>query len=177
MEATTANLTEVTRARIGVGSAGGANVAMYDGTPDDQYFNTSVGTFFVCGTATASTLPTLYGFDLNGATLNTSNPSTLQLSNQGNTRCSPIIEFFNPSVSGGTDFLFFGLSTNCFGGGTSGCVISMTTSGTILRAAEGGGTSGIVIDNQSSAGQASSIYFTNENTSANAVKLTRSTLQ
>lgn len=41
VEATTANLTEVTRARIGVGSAGGANVAMYDGTPD-EYFNTSV---------------------------------------------------------------------------------------------------------------------------------------
>jgi hypothetical protein len=177
VQARTTNLTEVTRARMGVGSAGGANVAMYDGSPDDKYFSTSAGTFFVCGTATASTVPTLYGFGLNGATLNTSNPSTLQLSNQGNARCTPIIEFFNPSVSGGTDFLFFGLGTNCFGGGTSGCVISMTTSGTVLRVAEGNGPSGIVIDNQSSAGQASSIYFSNENTSANAVKLTQSTLQ
>jgi hypothetical protein len=37
--------------------------------------------------------------------------------------------------------------------------MSRTTGGTTVTATENGGTSGIVIDNQSTAGQASSIYF------------------
>lgn len=51
VQATTSNLTQLTRARIGVGSTTGTTVKMYDGTPDDNYFNSiSTGTFYVCGT-------------------------------------------------------------------------------------------------------------------------------
>lgn len=70
-------------------------------------------------------------------------------------------------VSAGTDFFFFGLTGDCatvLGGiSTTGCVVAIansdggsatTTSGVIT-----GGPSGIVVDNYSTAVQASSIYF------------------
>jgi hypothetical protein len=85
-------------------------------------------------------------------------------------------EFFNPNIGGGTDFLFYGLSNTCPGLGAGGCVVSQTTGGTIVRALENGGTSGIVIDNQSTAGQASSIYF-GRLAGPTGVKVTQSTLQ
>jgi hypothetical protein len=176
VQATTGNLTELTRARIGLGSTTGTNVNMYDGTPDDNYFTSiSTGHFYVCGTGAANTTPTLYTLGFTGSTLNATGTSS-QLSTATNSRCSPITEFFNPNVGGGTDFLFFGLTSTCPGLGTSGCVVSQTTGGTIVRATETGGTSGIVIDNQSTAGQASSIYFGRLG-GPTGVKVTQSTLQ
>ncbi|MGD0212964.1 MAG: hypothetical protein ABSB87_07010 [Terriglobales bacterium] len=77
--------------------------------------------------------------------------------------------YFNPSDTGtvgpGTDFFFFGLTGDCtsvFGGAPNGCVVAIgNNNGTITTANAGvvGGPSGIVVDNYSSAAQASSIYF------------------
>jgi hypothetical protein len=81
-------------------------------------------------------------------------------------------DYSNPADTGdvtvGTDFFFFGLTSDCtlLPGGTgvtTGCVVAMgnnagTTTTTI--AAVDGGPSGVIIDNYSTAAEASSIYFT-----------------
>ena len=91
--------------------------------------------------------------------------------------CTNWTEFFNPNVGGGTDFFFFGLTQDCTGVGTSGCVVAATTEGSPLTTADvAGGPSGIVIDNYSLAGQASSIYLSSE-TGSNGYKFTQNGLQ
>lgn len=180
VQATTANLTELARARIGMGSTGGTNIAIYDGTPDDNYFNSpSSGTFKACGTGSGDTTPWLYTFTFAADnTLNTTPASSAQLLTSTLARCSPISEFLNPNVNGGTDFFFFGLTRDCFPPATAGCVMARQSIGAPpLPVRQGGGTSGIVVDNQSTAGQASSIYFTNLGAPGNAVKLTQNGLQ
>jgi hypothetical protein len=180
VQATTANLTQLARARIGMGSTGGTNVPLYDGTIDNNYFNSpSSGTFMACGTGAADTSPWLYTFSFAANnTLNTTPVSSAPLLTSTLARCSPITEFFNPNVSGGTDFFFFGLTRDCFPPSTAGCIVSRQTPGASpLPVREGGGTSSIIVDNQSTAGQASSIYFTNLASPGNAVKLTQNGLQ
>jgi hypothetical protein len=78
-------------------------------------------------------------------------------------------DYSNPSdtgtVSAGTDFFFFGLTGDCttiLGGSSTGCVVAMgNNAGTITTttAAVFSGPSGIVIDNYSTAAEASSIYL------------------
>jgi len=80
-----------------------------------------------------------------------------------------VVGYSNPSdtgtVSAGTDFFFFGLTGDCTfvsGGSASGCVVAMgNNAGTITTtsAAVDGGPSGIVVDNYSTAAEASSIYL------------------
>jgi len=179
VQANASNLTQIARARIGVGSGGGTNIAMYGGTPDNNYFNSpSTGQFLVCGTAAGSTAPWSYGFPFTGTTLNTTPNFSASIVASTRARCSPITEFFNPNVgAGGTDFFFLGLTIDCFGANTVGCIFVHQSQGTAPPAvSENGGTSGIVIDNQSTVGQASSIYFTNQATAGSAIKLTQSGL-
>jgi hypothetical protein len=178
VQASASTLTELARARIGRGSAGGTNIAMYDGTPDNNYFNSpSTGSFLVCGTASGSTAPTSYWFGFTGTTLNTTPTTSAPIVTSTRARCSPITEFFNSNIGTGTDFFFFGLNIDCFGANTSGCVMALEPSGTPpAPVAESGGTSAIVIDNESTAGQASSIYFANQATAGSAVKLTQTGL-
>lgn len=72
------------------------------------------------------------------------------------------------TISSPTDFFFFGLTGDCTllpggGGVTTGCVVALANNNgitTTTAAAVSGGTSGIIVDNYSSAAQASSIYFT-----------------
>jgi hypothetical protein len=91
--------------------------------------------------------------------------------------CSAWTEFFNPNVGGGTDFFFFGLTQDCTGTGTSGCVVARTTDlAPIFTAPVAGGPSGIVIDNYSLAAQASSIYLSGESVNT-AYKFTQVALQ
>jgi hypothetical protein len=180
VQASTATLTELARARIGQGSTTGTTVNLYDGSPDNSYFNApATGSFLVCGTGAADTTPTLYSFGFVGTTLNTAPTSTAQIVNNQGARCSPITEFFNPNVgTGGTDFFFFGLTSNCLGRAGSGCVMSLTGGSTMTTGpAETGGTSSIVMDNESLSGQASSIYFTTLAAPNRAVKVTQSGLQ
>jgi hypothetical protein len=115
--------------------------------------------------------------------MNTTGPFT-QLSTNPADRCTGWTEFFNPNVgvSPGTDFFFFGLTGDCetiFGGGTTGCVVALANnngSTTVTTAPVTGGPSGVVVDNFSSAAQASSIYFTAEGLQT-AYKFTQSGLQ
>ena len=92
-------------------------------------------------------------------------------------RCSPISEFFNQNIgANGTDFFFWGLTTECTGPGTPGCVMSRNNFDVVTTANEAGGTSAIIIDNNSTAGQASNIYFTDQANPGSAVKLTQNGL-
>src|SRR5207249_10116840 len=78
---------------------------------------------------------------------------------------SPLTEIYNSGQSTGTDWLFVGIPSNCaFSGASTGCVESFNiTSGFPATAAAAGatsgGTSGIVVDNVSTSGHASSLYY------------------
>jgi hypothetical protein len=163
----------VVRLDVGIGQ----NFNLHDGDFDNAYY-TSVGTghIYVCANsgansgsasgAVADNQPTLkrISFNSNG-TMNAVDAGTLAVATTSTT-CSPVTEILN----GGTDWIFFsvqssGSPTACFG---LGCVMSVSvptaspfTFPPSVSAAlpESGGTSGIVIDNVSTAGQASSIYF------------------
>jgi hypothetical protein len=83
--------------------------------------------------------------------------------NSVDARCTGLTEFFNSTL--GTDFFFFGLTKDCTGlGGPGGCVAEITDAnpGTMVTRTVSSGPSGIVVDNYSSAGQASSLYLTAE---------------
>jgi hypothetical protein len=82
-------------------------------------------------------------------------------------RCTGMTEFFNPNVGSGTDYFFFGLTSDCTGvggGGADGCVVEITDAApaTLLKTTVTNGPSGISVDNYSSAAEASSIYLTAE---------------
>ncbi|MGA9415487.1 MAG: hypothetical protein WCF61_05960 [Terriglobales bacterium] len=78
-------------------------------------------------------------------------------------------DYSNPSdtgtVSAGTDFFFFGLTGDCTafsGGPPNGCVVAMGNNAGNITATVApvvGGPSGIVVDNYSTAAEASSIYL------------------
>ena len=151
-----------------VGRNGGQN--LYSGAFDNNYF-TSVGTGFLylCGKAASSERPTLYriGFNSSGVLNSTTDGSSLVLSTNNN-QCSPLTEIFNSPTN--RDWLFVSVPNACTGsgGGNAGCIMSFDiTSGfpsaSAHATAEASGTSGIVVDNVSTAAQASSIYFTNLN--------------
>jgi len=109
--------------------------------------------------------------------MNATPASSSQLVNSTNARCTGWTEFFNPNVgAGGTDFFFFGLTADCTGAGTSGCVIARNANGTLTKANVAGGPSGIVVDNFRPEGQASSIYLMGLTTPNTAYKFTQNGL-
>jgi hypothetical protein len=103
-----------------------------------------------------------------------------QLLTSTTARCTGWTEFFNPNIgiTLGTDFFFFGLTQDCTAtGAPGGCVAEITNSNTtMVTATVAGGPSGIVVDNYSTAVQASSIYLTAE-TLQTAYKFTQNGLQ
>ena len=157
-----------------------ATIPVYSGDFDNNYFtgaDPSTGFLYVCGNQGSGGLglpqsDAIYriGFNSSG-TMNSANDghalaitSVVDTGFGGKpTTCSPGTENDN----GTTDLIFFsvhtgGVATNCL---DEGCVMSYDiTSGFPTAAAnsaqENSGTSGIIIDNISSAGQASSFYFT-----------------
>jgi hypothetical protein len=177
VQADTATLAQLRKGRIGQGSTGGTNVNLYDGAFDNNYFNNpSTGILFLCGTGTADTTPWRYFFTFNGRTMRANPSSSSQILNSSASRCSPVTEFFNPNIGAtGTDFFFWGLTADCIG--VAGCVMSRTNTDVILDVSEPNGTSSIIIDNISTARQASSIYFTSQGGPHRAVKLTQNGLQ
>jgi hypothetical protein len=177
VQADTATLAQLRRGRIGQGSTGGTVVNLYDGAFNNNYFNNpSTGILFLCGTGAADTTPWRYLFTFNGRIMRANPSSSRQILNSTASRCSPITEFFNPNIGAtGTDFFFWGLTADCVG--VSGCVMSRTDSDVILDVSEPNGTSSIIIDNISTARQASSIYFTSQGGPRRAVKLTQNGLQ
>jgi hypothetical protein len=131
----------------------------------------------LCGTGASDTTPWQYGFGFVGRTMNTSAVFSQQILTSTAAVCTNWTEFYNPNINGGTDFFFFGLTQDCTGTGTSGCVVAATTEGSALTTTNvAGGPSGIIVDNYSTAGQASSIYLSAE-TGSLAYKFTQNGLQ
>lgn len=165
----------------------GAASTYYTGPYGPEFNNawyTGSGTplMYVVGTGTG-VLPTLYSVGFTGGVMNTTVTSSAALTT-GAADASSLTEFHNATLN--KDYLFVGVSNNCVattGGGTAGCVMSLditggfptVNAGTIALAAAGG-TTGIVVDNQSSSGQASSIYYATK-TGTSLVKATQSALK
>ena len=182
VEADTDSMTQLSKARIGVGSSGGTNLNLYDPAISNDYFNDpSTGVIRLCGTALATPNPWQYafGFTVPGTQpiMNTL-PSFQQVLLLSTTaRCTGWTEFFNPNIGGGTDFFFFGLTTGCIG--TSGCVAETTGDTAMTTATVANGPSGIIVDNFADPityPQASSIYLTSE-AGNTAYKFTQNGLQ
>jgi hypothetical protein len=117
------------------------------------------------------------GFGANHV-MNTGTPTNVLTGTSGAFERSPITTFFN----GTTDFLFssdLGASVGDSGVANYDITGSFPTTN-LAFTAEGEGTSGIIVDNDSGAAQASSIYFGVLGTGSNAnsaVKLTQSGLE
>lgn len=190
-----ASLTQVSTASFSplqatpIGSPGAAPI--HDGTFNDAYFSSATSTdwfFYVCGTNTGGpTSPVLYrvGFDATRTMLSAVDGASVTLSGNNGEQCSPLTELDN-----GVDRIFLGLLTSAqvefFDVSTNATPTLGGTLG-VLPVSEAGGTSGIIVDNVSTANQASSIYFSTLGASANCevagvnqycgVKLTQSGLQ
>jgi hypothetical protein len=157
----------------------GTLAEIHQGTFDNEYLNgpdPSHGFVYVCG-KDASGRAVLYrfGFNTMGVMSSSNSGGPLALTASGTGDCSPLAEVFNPNqgtVGTGTDWLFVGIPNNCaFGTHTEGCVMSFNITGTDITpstmptaafatGSSTGGTSGIVVDNISTDGRASSLYFT-----------------
>jgi hypothetical protein len=176
--------TSMARARIGQGAAGGAppTTALYLYQPalDNNYYtNPSSGLIRVCGTGTGpgNTNPWQYAFGFTGSVMKTIASFSQQLLSSTAARCTGWTEFYNPNIGGGTDFFFFGLTQDCTATGLAGgCVVSRTSNTSLTFATLNGGPTGIIVDNYSTAAQASSIYMTAARFNA-AYKFTQSGLQ
>jgi hypothetical protein len=177
VQADTATLAQLRKGRIGLGSSLGTSVNVYNGAFNNNYFNNpSSGSLFLCGTGVADITPWRYFFAFTGRVMRANPLSSRQILPSIDSRCSPITEFFNPNIGAtGTDYFFWGMTSNCIG--TEGCVMSRTNSDVTLAVSESNGTSSIIIDNISTARQASSIYFTSQGGPRRAVKLTQNGLQ
>jgi len=187
VEADTATLTLLSETSIGLGSASGTAVNLYEPAFDNNYYNTpSTGLVRLCGTGPADVTPWQYAFGFTGRTMNTT-PATgfpQQLLTSTAARCTGWTEFFNPNIGAlpGTDFFFFGLSQDCTAAGAAGgCVEAISINGatTTKTATITGGPTGIVVDNYANPiiyPQASSIYFAAGGFNA-AYKFTQNGLQ
>jgi hypothetical protein len=142
--------------------------AFLDGAFDDAYYASGgTGNLYVCGTS--GTVNALWQIPIAGGVMGTPvfGPAVTTVDGA----CSPITEFLN----GTTDRIFLSVEgnavtaapINCVTG--SGCVMSFDITNpltwgplksTAATSTVTGGTSGIVIDNSSSAGGASQVYFT-----------------
>ncbi len=147
-----------------------STVPIHSGAFSDGYFtgaDPSAGFLYVCGKNSSTDSPTLYriGFSSLGVMNSTKDTSSLPLS-ADTAQCSPLTEIKNTNQGGGTDWLFLGMPGTCsaFGGSTGGCVMSFNitssfpTTAAATRASTAG-TSGIVVDNVSTDGHASSLYY------------------
>ena len=142
--------------------------AFYVGALDNAYYNSSgTGKLYVCSTSGSNNA--LWQIPITTTTMGTAVVGPTLTS--ANVACSPITEFNN----GTTDRMFLSVAgsrvttapISCPAG--SGCLMSfnitppVTWSGstpTSAVASEAGGTSGVIVDNSSSAGGASQVYFT-----------------
>jgi hypothetical protein len=167
----------VTRVGIGRGSSTGTPVSLYDGDFDNNYFTSpATGHMLICGTGAADTTPYRYllNFDASGVL---QPGSSTQISTDATARCGPVTEYFNPNISGGTDFFFWGVTKSC-PGNAAGCVNALTNETTLTTVGVSGGTSGIIIDNDYvTLTGGSSIHFSSEAAPNIAEKLTQQGLQ
>jgi len=180
VEADTATLAELAKAPIGLASANLAQTAvdLFQPAFSDSYFtDPSTGVVRLCGTGDADITPFQYAFGFTGRTMQTTASFKQQLLTSPAARCTGWTEVFNPNIGvGGTDFFFFGLTADCTAPGngpSDGCVVVRNSNApftSLPRATLAAGPSGIVVDNISTAGQASSIYLMPTNGPNNAIK-------
>ncbi|MBZ5704103.1 MAG: hypothetical protein LAN63_02010 [Acidobacteriia bacterium] len=189
------DLTGLVRVHVGRGSVGlgSGSVDLHSGTFDDSYWGNdpSTGELFLCGTGPGNTNPYHYWIGFASYPVMDSTPTgMLQRLNAAGVACTPYNEFYNPNlnlggVAGHHDLLVSGLVDP-----VNGYVITNDISTGSIPAALNfvnypGGISGVIVDNDSLAAQASSVYFStlttvNVGTCANArcaVKLTQAALQ
>src|SRR5207249_1234739 len=120
------------------------------------------GYLYVCG-HDGTNHPLLYRVSLTSGVMSSTNDGNSLSLGTGTGECSPLTEIYNSGQS--KDWLFVGIPQSCaFGGSATGCVESFNiTSGFPSTAAatfaSASGTSGIVVDNVSSEGHASSLYY------------------
>ncbi len=178
VEIDTSSMTQLSKARLGQAAASGTALNLYEPAFDNNYFNDpSTGTVRLCGTGAADLTPWQYAFAFTGRTMKTTPSFSQQLLTSTAARCSGWTEFFNPNVNGGTDFFFFGLTQDCTGSGLpGGCVVARASDLLLTKVTIDGGPTGIVVDNYSTAPQASSIYFMAAKLNT-AYKLTQNGLQ
>jgi hypothetical protein len=178
VQADTTTLTAKATVNIGEGSTAGTTVNLYDGDFDNAFYTSqNTGHFVVCGTKNNSQAPYRYRLPVTGGLI-TTDSTPVQISTSAAARCGPITNFFNPNIGAGTDYFFWGVTSNCVG--TAGCIMELANATTVTTAAETNGTSGVIIDNEATAAQESNIYFASQGgTQATrlAVKLTQSGLQ
>jgi hypothetical protein len=167
----------VSRVDIGLGNSGGASINLYDGDFDNNYFTSpATGHMLICGTGAADTTPYRYLLNFNASGVLQPGSST-QISTDATARCSPVTEYFNPNISGGTDFFFWGVTKSC-PTNAAGCVMALTNETTLTTLGASGGTSGIIIDNDYvTQPGGSSIYFSSEAGPNTAYKATQQGLQ
>ncbi len=173
------NFAVVSRVLLGQGSTAGTSVNLYDGDFDNNYFNSpATGHMLICGTGAGDTTPYRYllNFDASGIL---QPGSSTQISSNANARCSPVTEYFNNNIAGGTDFFFWGVTRNCpASANNQGCVMALTNESTLTSFQVTVGTSGIIIDNNYvTKDGGSSIYFSSEQAPNTAYKLTQQGLQ
>jgi hypothetical protein len=189
------DLTGLVRNHIGLGSVGNAttNVDIHNGAFDNNYFGAtpSAGELFVCGTGPGDTNPYHYWIGFTNYPVMNSTPtgSIARNPTAAGLACAPFTEIYNPNINlggGHHDLLISGL----MGAGTNGQIITNDiSSGSIAVGLSSvsypGGVSGIIVDNVSTSGQASSVYFSTQgvvsvgncNNARCAVKLTQLSLQ
>jgi hypothetical protein len=164
IDTTTLNVKATARIGKGASGAGGTAMTLYEPAFDNNYYNNpSTGLIHLCGTKLTDTSPWQYAFGFTGITMKTI-PTvaqalpTIPVASTA-ARCTEWTEFFNPTL--GTDFFFFGLTQDCTAtGAAGGCVAEITgTNTTPTTVTVNGGPSAIVVDNYSSAAQASSVYL------------------
>jgi hypothetical protein len=185
VEVDTATMTELAKGRVGIASKSGTAINLYEPAFSNDYYNDpTTGVVRLCGTGNVADIsPWQYafgGFTLVGGkfVMNTTPVFSAQILTSTAARCTGWTEFFNPNVgvAPGTDFFFFGLTADCTGAGTSGCVKARNADGSLSSVDVTGGPSGIVVDNFSTDGQASSIYLTGFRAPNTAFKFTQSGL-
>jgi hypothetical protein len=189
------DLTGLVRTHVGLGSVGNAttNVDIHSGTFDNKYFGAApnTGELFVCGTGPGNTNPYHYWIGFTSYPVMNATPtgSIARNPTAPGLACSPYSEIFNPNINlGGNDHDL--LISGLMGAGTNGQIITNDiSSGAIAiglsNVSYPGGVSGVVVDNVSTSGQASSVYFSTQGvvnvgscTNARcAVKLTQLALQ
>ena len=169
---------------VGLSSGTGTNNIHMGAFDNGYYTNPANGHLYVCGEPRSTSNPFMYqvGF-ASGGSMNTTSTQGPSLSSSGTaSECSPMTEFYNTPTS--KDWLFVSVGNHCnaLGGGSAGCVMNFDISsgmpsGSTAAFGQSTGTSAIIIDNYSSAGQASSIYYGALPSGTNAcVKLTQANL-
>jgi len=137
--------------------------ALHTGAFDNSYYgNINQGTLYVCGNRGVSwpTATSLYAFTFTAGVMQTTPLNDPNLGREG--QCSPMTEFYNPNTGllDPKDMLFVGHTGESWiqmWDITTRITSSTTTPKKGTEAS--GGSSGIVVDNYSTAAQASSIYF------------------